>query len=643
MEVGPSVIRHILLIPDLCSTLAPSNSRVLDAFAVLTSWLSDGDLPPAALLHTPIIPLLFNSLAVPELADTAADLAVDLIGATRNIQANMEVIQNLYPNILGLKPMLDQALAEEDEETTRSLCRIFAEAGESYVDLIASHPNDFSALVQCLLQSACSGVDLSKFTFRFWWELADKLAGRKAGAAEAPAREAFKPTFRALAEGLLKHLHFPPDSEPMTAQERDDFRELRHDMGDVLKDCAQVLGPEDILSIPYRVLAAAEGARSWQELEAPLFFLRAVGARIPDDENAVLPQVMSLLPNISPSHPKLRYAALLVIGRYASWTAKHADFIPFQLTFVADGFLQGDAECKPAATQAFLFLCESCGGSLVPYLPQLHPFYVATLPTLQTEDRKRMAEAVSNVLLNATDNLSQWLGEFLLPVAQRLHALAGEPGAAEDDAKVNDVADLVAQLAAFVKHLKLRNLPDGAQHPLVDIISQMYPILSSLMSTMGHLRPVASAIARLFVNCVTYLKGLFLGLLPQILAQLVETFERTEDPAYLWVCKTCVEEYGEDQTEAGRSMAGLFRTVSNVAFGIISKRGLNEVPERGFYMPAIRFHLFDSDFRCLALLSGRRILCYRDGLFPADSAAYCAPTRGLCAVARGLLYPLHCN
>ncbi|KAI9034300.1 armadillo-type protein [Hyaloraphidium curvatum] len=572
-DKGPQIVQWV--VAGIGSS--PSNARILDGFTVLRSWLSDGDLPPASLLPTPLIPLIFSSLTVPELSDAAVDLAVEVVRGTRALSESMDVVQAVYPHLLSLRPLLDQYLAEEDEEALRGMCRIYAEAGEAYLQLVAAHPNDFAALVQAILDCARSGAEVSRITFRFWFELADKIAGPKAGPAEAAAREAFKPTFRALAEGMLRHLRYPPDSEPMSAEERDDFRDFRHDMGDTLKDCALVLGTEEILTIPHRVLAAAEGAGSWQELEAPLFFLRAVGARIPDDESAVLPRVMALLPGISPSHPKLRYAALLVIGRYASWTGKHAEFIPFQLTFVADGFSQGDAECKPAATQAFLFLCESCGSELVPYLPQLHPFYLATLPTLQNEDRMRMAEAISNVLLNVKENLAQWIGEFLLPVAQRLHAIAGE-GGTEDDATIRDAADLISQLAVFVKYLKVRP-PPGTPHPLAAILSQMWPILSPIMTSMGIHAPVASALARLFVNCVVHIGPDFLPLMPPILSQLVEMFERTGDPAYLWVCKRSIEEFGSAETEAGRSMGELFRAVSVVAFGVISKRGVSDIPD----------------------------------------------------------------
>jgi hypothetical protein len=193
----------------------------------------------------------------------------------------------------------------------------------------------------------------------------------------------------------------------------------------------------------------------------------------------------------------------------------------------------------------------------------------------------RMAEAVSNVLVNVSEGTGQWIGEFLLPVAQRLHTIAGEGVSPDDEAKVKEVADLVSQLATFIKYLRMK-VAAGEQHPLIDILSQMWPILSPLMTSMGNVQPIATALSRLFVNCINYLGLHFLPLLPPILSQLVEVFERTGDPAYLWVCKVCIEEHGEAETEAGKSMASLFRTASNVAFRVIEKNGIYQAPDCEF-------------------------------------------------------------
>jgi transportin-3 len=69
-------------------------------------------------------------------------------------------------------------------------------------------------------------------------------------------------------------------------------------------------------------------------------------------------QVMQLIAKL-PNHPKLRYAASLVFGRYSEWTNAHPDTIPFQLQYISSGF--DDPEVMSAAALALKHICESCG------------------------------------------------------------------------------------------------------------------------------------------------------------------------------------------------------------------------------------------------------------------------------------------
>ena len=100
---------------------------------------------------------------------------------------------------------------------------------------------------------------------------------------------------------------------------------------------------------------------------------------------------MNFLPAL-PSHPKIRYATILVIGRYAHWTSKHPEFIQSQVQFVTLGF--EDSECVGAAALALKYLCEFCGSNLVDFLPQMHSFYGTVLTRLSIHEQKELTEAV---------------------------------------------------------------------------------------------------------------------------------------------------------------------------------------------------------------------------------------------------------
>lgn len=135
-----------------------------------------------------------------------------------------------------------------------------------------------------------------------------------------------------------------------------------HYIGDVLKDCCIMLGEVEALSKPYQLLTTYLSAQpitaSWQEIEAPLFSLRSLGAEVSDTESTVMPHIMGLLRNL-PEHPKIRYAATLVIGRYAGWTRVHPEFIEPHLSYISGGFQHTDVSA--AAALALKYLCQSCG------------------------------------------------------------------------------------------------------------------------------------------------------------------------------------------------------------------------------------------------------------------------------------------
>src|SRR5690606_21312820 len=130
----------------------------------------------------------------------------------------------------------------------------------------------------------------------------------------------------------------------------ENFREFRHQIGDVLKDCCEVLGPEECLGKAFQQVQAwvtrysASGAHTpsvqitdWQDLEAALFAMRAMGRMVPPDEEKVVPPIMSLLIQLR-EHEKVRCAATLVRGRFTRWSARHPECREAELNYMTSGF-----------------------------------------------------------------------------------------------------------------------------------------------------------------------------------------------------------------------------------------------------------------------------------------------------------------
>ena len=134
-------------------------------------------------------------------------------------------------------------------------------------------------------------------------------------------------------------------------------------MGDTLKDCCYVLGTAACLRAAYDMVTIAlnrpPGSVSWQEIEAPLFSMRSMGAEVNPADDEVVPLIMDLIPRL-PDHPQVRYAATLVISRYTEWVDMHPQYIEFQLGYISTGFGSTDSQVSAAAGQAMKYLCKDC-------------------------------------------------------------------------------------------------------------------------------------------------------------------------------------------------------------------------------------------------------------------------------------------
>lgn len=324
-------------------------------FNCLRSWLNAGEVSPSKLAETPLFAFAFDALASDQLFDAATNVVCDLIHETQEVDNNMNVIQLIVPRVVALRPQL--ATHANDPDRIKGYARIFSEAGYTYRTLVVQHTEAFFPIVEAIGEcSAYHDLDIVPITFPFWMHLALYFQNH------SPAPPVFMSAYQSLVEVIIRHLHFPADSSPLTGQEADDFRSFRHVMGDTLKDCCIVLGSDTCLLAAHSMIANAmsQGPNvTWQDIEAPLFGLRSIGAEVkPEDEGAV-PKIMDLIPNL-PSHPKVQYAALLIISRYTEWINVHPNYISFLLQYISAGFDTGDLDVSSAAGMALKYLCQDC-------------------------------------------------------------------------------------------------------------------------------------------------------------------------------------------------------------------------------------------------------------------------------------------
>lgn len=322
-------------------------------FACLHSWLVSGEISVRALASTTLFGYAFEALASDNLFDAAVEVICQTIHETQEIDENMAVIELIVPKVIELQPQL--AKNQEDPDKIRGYARIFTEAGETYRFLLVQHTPTFFPIVEAIGEcSAYSDLDIVPITFPFWMRLAHML-GQK------PSPDPlFIDAYKSLLTVMINHLHFPSEATSLTGQEAENFRSFRHVMGDTLKDCCYVLRTDTCLMVAYHQVAGALHRNApWQEVEAPLFALRSMGAELDLKDSVAVPKIMDLIPNL-PNHPRVRYTALMIVSRYTEWISRHPDYIRAQLQYISAGFNDVDSEVCAAAGQALKYLCQDC-------------------------------------------------------------------------------------------------------------------------------------------------------------------------------------------------------------------------------------------------------------------------------------------
>ncbi|KAJ9117035.1 hypothetical protein QFC22_004694 [Naganishia vaughanmartiniae] len=419
------------------------------AFDTLRAWLQAGEVDAGMIAQTRLFQFSFDALSNIELFDAAVDVICDMIHETQEVEDNVQVIEMIVPKVIALRGPFDQAVQEEDDDSVRGFCRIFTEAGETYRQLILAHPDTFLPLVEAIgICAAYHDLDIVPITFAFWWKFGQALGkrvraddrydednegGRPSGASQQQAIYGpFLQVYANLQDSMIRHLQFPQgDNAGFTnAAARDEFRSFRHDMGDTLKDCCAVLGANVCMKRSYDLVMAALAkgdAMVWQEVEAPLFSMRSMGAEVDPNDDEVLPHIMDMLPTL-PRHPKIQYAAILVLSRYTQWINQHPTYLSFQLNYISSGFEIQTDDVAAAAAQAMKWMCKDCKEHLVPYLGQLYTFITTAGTALDVEDRLEVAEAIGFVISTMPPNdAAEALQRFTQPLLQQIQTITAGP------------------------------------------------------------------------------------------------------------------------------------------------------------------------------------------------------------------------
>ncbi|KAI0140097.1 ARM repeat-containing protein [Hypoxylon sp. NC0597] len=544
------------------SPAAATNPQLFDC---ITSWLRE--VPIIDIVKSPLLNIVFSALESDSSFQAAADCISTMVRETREIDDNVETIQILLPRIIALRPKIQKMVEEEDVESYKALTKLFGETGSAWVVAIAREPSHFRPLVDAILECAARDKDreVIEFTFDFWYDLKQYLVLEK----YIQARMELLDVYAKLVDILLKHLEYP-ESEGGNEKDLFDgdreaeekFREFRHLMGDTLKDCCEIMGVSECLAKvhsaihvwmqKYASLVNGTSVPHWQQLEAPLFAMRAMGRMVTKDENTVLPQLMPLLVQM-PAHEKLRFATIMVLGRYTEWTAAHPEFLSPQFKYIVQSFNTDSKEIVRAAAMAIRFFCTDCKHLLSEQVVQLQEFYNSILDKLPEVSQEEVTEGVTAVVsVQPKGEIYKLLKLFCDPLIQRLMTKANN--ATDNDGKLA-VADHLQLITLFAQHVViLPPVERGEEDPAVKYWQEVFPILSKVLENFLDFPPICERVCRCWRFMVIAHRGAMAPVLPDMANQLASGFARSRQGCFLWVTGAILREFSDDREHVDPAM-----------------------------------------------------------------------------------------
>ena len=440
---------------DNLTASASTNPHLIEC---ITSWLRE--IPVARIVTSSLLQTIINALSNEASFEQAVECITTLYRDTTDVDESMDVIKVLYPRVLALRPKIKEAADARDLDKFKGITKLFAEAGEAWVVLVARLPDQFRGLVEAVLECCAGDTDREavSITFYFWNDLKQIITKDK----YLPARNEYLEIFSQLVDVMIRHLEFPTSDRPDETdlfdgdrEQEEKFREFRHHMGDVLKDCCEVISvltclgkAFDLINTwirTYASLATATSVPHWQKLEAPLFAMRAMGRMVPRDESAILRQVIPLIVQI-PNHEKLRFQAVMALGRYTEWTAEHPDFLQPQIGYIVSSFDHTSQEVMQAAALAFRFFGSDCAKLLQHEVVNLHGFYDSVLEKLPASSQEEISEGVACVVAVQDKNeIYRALKLYCDPLMERLKVRAKKAQESPNDKELQkQVAGMIS-------------------------------------------------------------------------------------------------------------------------------------------------------------------------------------------------------
>ncbi|GAV74387.1 Xpo1 domain-containing protein [Cephalotus follicularis] len=546
-----------------CLNINGVKEQVLEAFA---SWLRlKHGIPGSVLACQPLVLTALSSLHSDMISEASVNVISELIhysasGNSGGVSIQMPLIQVIVPQVMSLKDQLRDS--SKDEEDVKAIARLFADIGDSYVELIATGSDESMLIVNALLEVASHPeYDIASMTFNFWHSLQVILTKRDSynsfgneASIEAERNrrlQAFRSAYESLVSLVSFRVQYPQDHQDLPYEDLKEFKQTRYAVADVLIDAASVLGGDATLKILYMKLIEAVAScgnehSEWRPAEAALFCIRAISNYVSVIEAEVMPQIMALLPQL-PRQPQLLQTVCLIIGAYSKWL----DAVPSSLSIlpsvldILTSSMGTSEDSAAAAALAFRQICDDCRKKLCGFFDGLFLIYRTAVSGEgrfkgSAEDSLHLVEALSMVITELPpDRAKDALDALCLSVVTPLQEVISQgPQMLEK----KHARELTVHIDRFAYIFRYVNHPEA----VADAIQRLWPMFKAIFDLRAWDMRTMESLCRACKYAVRTsgkLMGVTIG---AMLEEIQGLYQQHHQPCFLYLSSEVIKIFGSD-------------------------------------------------------------------------------------------------
>ncbi|PRT55734.1 Uncharacterized protein C11G11.07 [Wickerhamiella sorbophila] len=473
---APRVIEYII---STYQTLV-AKSKVRLVFEALASWIRQVDV--SYVVNSPVVDWVLESLLRSDLSEVAAECLVAIIRGSGNIHKpdGHRDADLLAQKILSLD--WSSILASPDVLDQNNSMIIFSAMVETWHVLVVRYGGIYHKIFEIFAQILTLPTDDTELV-QHSFEPMEKIKTLVTMPNFDSSKEPWPQFGLKLTQAYLKYLEYPEgdaDSDLFEGDrsEEEAFRMSRYEISDMLKICCSLAGPTTISKhlaehLGMLVKSSVPIESGWQKIEACLFAIRSIARMVPLEDRSIV-EVMRLLQQAGNS-VKVLHAAVLIVGRYSSWTVAHSDTLIVQLELLEKAFAYNDRTVLKACGHAVMYMGYDCGELMAQYSVPLIEKYRAYIDVFDTETMQSMATGIGQILsVQPYETIKAGIFMFSEPIMTRVLQCNANPSAVTEADLVRINVELDG-LASFIATFSADNgaLPPKMRyvHPLNEFVA----------------------------------------------------------------------------------------------------------------------------------------------------------------------------